>query len=69
MANPYYGETAQANKTGSSGYKTKRGPGAPGGGGLTQKVRSYPAPPGKSGPNRNTTGVPKLKVHAQEKGL
>lgn len=68
MANPFHGETAQMNKSSGSGTKPPKGAGISSGP-LKMKLKGFPGLPGKAGPNRNTTGVKKIKSNPQDKGL
>ena len=56
-----------SQKTGGQGKSDKRGKVTTGN--TPMKVRPFPAPPGKSGPNRQAGFGTKVKQHAQDKGL
>ncbi len=66
MANPYFGENSQQNKTGGSGPKAK--PTGPPSQTLRMHADPKPGLPGKAGPNRSA-GYTKLQQHTQTKGL
>ncbi len=54
---------------GGGGGLTKPKSGSPPSGKLTFRTAKWPSVPGKTGPNRNTTGVNKIKQHPVDKGL
>ncbi len=67
MTNPYMGETSQQNKASGMGKKDKAG--GPAGPSLRMSGPNWPKAPGKGGPNRNTTGVKKLRVYPRSQGI
>lgn len=68
MSNPFNSENGQQNKAGGSGAKEKPGSGKPNGK-LAMKTAAWPGVPGKTGPNRNTTGVKEVKQYADNVGV
>ena len=67
MANGFNSEVGQQQKTSGKGMETKRGsvPSPK----LNMKTAAWPENPGKTGPNRNPTGVEKIQTYAKSAGL
>lgn len=68
MPNPFNSENGQQNKTGGSGQKDQSRGKKPSGS-LRMKTAAWPAVPGKTGPDRNTTKVKEVKQYATSKGV
>lgn len=68
MPNPFNSENGQQNKTGGSGHKEKP-QGSASNPKLRMKTANWPGNPGKSGPNRNTTGVKEISEYATKSGV
>ncbi len=69
MPNPFNSQNGQQNKKATGKASVEKAKGSKPSGKLPEKTANWPKKPGKSGPNRNTTGARKVKQHADSDGV